>query len=53
MQLQLSHMASNAFLEWAAGYDEGGLDMRSHARHKQWLSDLPCKVLRWRGICLW
>jgi len=43
------HAASNAFLEWADGYDEGGLDMRSYARHEQWLADLPCKFLRLEG----
>ena len=40
---------SNAFLEWAAGYDEGGLGMRSKALHEQWLAALPCKVLRLEG----
>ena len=27
---------SQAFLVWAASYDEGGLDMRSKQRHDQW-----------------
>ncbi|QDR79335.1 hypothetical protein SPTER_06080 [Sporomusa termitida] len=43
------HAAANAFLEWAAGYDEGGLNMRSKMLHEQWLAALPCKVLRLEG----
>jgi hypothetical protein len=43
------HAASSAFLEWAAGYDEGGLNMRSKVLHEQWLAALPCKVLRLEG----
>jgi adenylate kinase family enzyme len=38
-----------AFLEWAAGYDEGGLDMRSLARHRAWLEELRCPVLHFEG----
>lgn len=37
------------FLAWAAEYDEGGLNMRSLARHEQWLAGLPCPVLRLEG----
>jgi adenylate kinase family enzyme len=40
---------SQAFLAWAASYDEGGLDMRSRQRHDQWLSTLPCPILRLEG----
>jgi len=36
---------SQAFLEWAASYDEGGLDMRSRQRHEQWLGMLPCPII--------
>ncbi len=43
------YAASQAFLTWAAGYDEGGLDMRSRARHEQWLAGLPCRILRLEG----
>lgn len=43
------HSASNAFLAWAAGYDEGGLNMRSKMLHERWLAALPCKVLRLEG----
>ena len=34
------------FLEWAAAYDTGGLDMRSKALHEKWITTLPCNVIR-------
>ena len=34
------------FLDWAAAYDTGGLDMRSKSRHEQWITTLPCPVIR-------
>ena len=34
------------FLEWAAAYDTGGLDMRSKAMHEKWIATLPCPVVR-------
>ena len=34
------------FLDWAASYDTGGLDMRSKSRHEQWIATLPCPVIR-------
>ena len=40
---------SQAFLAWAASYDEGGLDIRSRQRHDQWLSMLPCPILCFEG----
>jgi adenylate kinase family enzyme len=40
---------SQAFLAWAASYDEGGLDIRSRRRHDQWLSTLPCPMLCFEG----
>jgi adenylate kinase family enzyme len=36
---------SQAFLDWAASYDDGGLDMRSRQRHEQWLSTLPGPIV--------
>jgi adenylate kinase family enzyme len=36
---------SQAFLDWAASYDEGGLDMRSRQLHEQWLGMLPCPII--------
>ncbi len=41
---------SQAFLDWAATYDEGGLDMRSKSLHEQWLRTLPCPVIRLEGV---
>ena len=43
------HENYTAFLEWAAGYDDGGLEMRSLARHEAWLDELRCPVLRFEG----
>jgi len=40
---------SQAFLAWAASYDEGGLDIRSRRLHDQWLSTLPCPILCFEG----
>jgi adenylate kinase family enzyme len=40
---------SQAFLTWAASYDEGGLDIRSRQRHYQWLSTLPCPIVCFEG----
>jgi adenylate kinase family enzyme len=37
------------FLEWAAAYDTGGLDMRSKATHEKWLSELKTPFLRIEG----
>jgi len=37
------------FLAWAAGYDKGGMDTRSAARHEAWLASLPCPVARIEG----
>ncbi len=34
------------FLDWAANYDTGGLDMRSRESHEEWIAALPCKVVR-------
>ena len=40
---------SQAFLAWAASYDEGGLDIRSKRLHEQWLSTLPCPIVCFEG----
>jgi adenylate kinase family enzyme len=34
------------FLAWATAYDTGGLDMRSRARHEEWITTLRCPVIR-------
>jgi adenylate kinase family enzyme len=36
---------SQAFLHWAATYDDGDLNMRSRRLHQQWLSTLPCPIV--------
>ena len=36
---------SQAFLAWAAAYDEGGMDRRSRQLHEQWLGTLPCPII--------
>jgi adenylate kinase family enzyme len=43
------HAASAAFMTWAAGYDEGGLEIRSLRLHSDWLAALPVPVLRLEG----
>jgi adenylate kinase family enzyme len=40
---------SQAFLAWAASYDEGGLDIRSRQLHDQWLRTLPCPIVCFEG----
>lgn len=37
------------FLEWAAAYDTGGLDMCSRTTHEEWLSGLKNPFLRIEG----
>src|ERR1051326_2927858 len=39
-ELRQSHIE---FLEWAAQYDTGGMEMRSRALHEAWLERLPCQ----------
>ena len=41
---------SQAFLNWAASYDEGNLSIRSRRRHEQWLSTLPCPIICREGV---
>ena len=43
------YASSQAFLAWAALYDDGGLDIRSRQLHAQWLETLPCSVIRFEG----
>lgn len=40
------HAESQAFLRWAAQYDDGDHTMRSRARHDLWLKQMPCPVVR-------
>ena len=34
------------FMDWASKYDHADKRMRSRALHEEWLSSLPCEVLR-------
>lgn len=43
------HDLSEAFLQWASQYDDGGLDVRSRALHEAWLEEVPCPVVRLAG----
>jgi len=43
------HVAHVAFLDWAGGYDTGGLEMRSRALHEAWLASVSCPVVRLEG----
>lgn len=38
-----------AFLDWAALYDQAGMEVRSRRLHEHWLSDIHCPVLRIEG----
>lgn len=40
------HQGCKDFLEWAAAYDTGGLDMRNKSSHEEWITTLPCPVVR-------
>ncbi len=33
------------FLDWAASYDKGGLEIRSKAKHDDWEKNLSCEIL--------
>jgi len=43
------HKGHLEFIDWAANYDTGGLDMRSLALHEQWITTCPCPVFRVNG----
>jgi adenylate kinase family enzyme len=43
------HADHQAFMRWAARYDDGGLDVRSRASHARWLELPGCPVLRIDG----
>lgn len=44
------HEFSCQFLNWAASYDHGGLDMRSRALHEQWLCEIAAPILRLESV---
>ncbi|MBN1649207.1 MAG: AAA family ATPase [Spirochaetales bacterium] len=37
------------FMEWAACYDTGGMDIRSRQKQEAWMEKLPCPLLRLEG----
>ena len=39
-----------AFLAWAAGYNEGRSEPRTLRTHEAWLSTLSCHVMRLDGV---
>jgi len=39
-----------AFMEWATAYESDRLDLRTRARHEQWMTTLSCPVLRLSGM---
>lgn len=43
------HAEHQAFMTWAAGYEGGGLEMRSRTSHARWMELLDCPVLRIDG----
>ena len=43
------HDQHEAFLAWAAQYDEGPVDMRSRRLHEEWLKQISCPVVRVDG----
>jgi adenylate kinase family enzyme len=44
------HDKAEAFLAWAARYDDGEPVERSRAMHEAWLARLPCSVLRLMSV---
>jgi hypothetical protein len=43
------HANHEAFIQWAAQYDDGPLTLRSRRLHEEWLTRLTCPVLRVDG----
>src|SRR6266536_1982143 len=41
--------SSQAFLAWAAAYDEGGLDIGSRRLYEEWLGMLPWPIICFEG----
>ncbi len=44
------HQTSTEFLDWAARYDEAGMEIRSRQLHEAWLAALPCPTFRLEGL---
>jgi adenylate kinase family enzyme len=43
------HDETEAFIEWASHYEDGGREGRTLEKHLAWLAALPCPVLRLDG----
>jgi adenylate kinase family enzyme len=43
------HDETEAFIEWASHYEDGGREGRNLQKHLAWLAKLPCPVLRLDG----
>jgi adenylate kinase family enzyme len=43
------HHHHEAFLAWAAQYDDGSIDTRSRRMHEEWMKQLNCPVVRVDG----
>jgi adenylate kinase family enzyme len=43
------YASSQAFLTWAASYDDGDMHIRSRQLHEQWLGTLPSPILYFEG----
>lgn len=39
------HQAHMDFIEWAKAYDNGGMNMRSRAKHDEWQKLLTCQLI--------
>ncbi|WP_092522476.1 AAA family ATPase [Onishia taeanensis] len=48
-EVYLFGAADPDFLEWAAQYDQGAVPGRSLARHRSWLEQRPCPVIKLEG----
>jgi adenylate kinase family enzyme len=44
------HHAHEAFIEWAARYDSGGIEGKTLARHEAYLASQACPILRFREV---
>ena len=44
------HAKYDAFMTWAASYDDGPAVQRSRRMHETWLATLPCPVLRLEDV---
>ncbi|RYD72729.1 MAG: hypothetical protein EOP84_22670 [Verrucomicrobiaceae bacterium] len=48
-EIELFGAPKPEFMQWAARYDTGDLNVRSRALHEMWLATLRCPVIRLEG----